>query len=84
MTQSSESAHTKPLRVQILQVEELDETTVRVTIAADDFSRPIFTVLKTALTDPGFLAMLAHGTNFLDTVYMTRRETAKDRMRRLL
>lgn len=77
-----ESAHTNPLRVQILNIEHIDDQTARVTISADDFSTPVFTVLKSALEDPGFLRMLAYGINFTDTVYTTRRETAKDRLRR--
>lgn len=77
-----ESAHTNPMRVQILSIEPISDTMVRVTIGADDFTRPVFTVPKLAVEDPGFLSMLAHGTNYRDTVYRTRRETAKDRLRR--
>jgi len=75
-------AHTDPLRVHILEIESLGDRYVRVTIAADDFTRPVFTVLKEALEDQGFLRMLAFGTNMHDTIYHSRRETAKDRTRR--
>lgn len=75
-------AFTDPLRVQILSIEDQGDGTVRVTISADDLSRPVFTVPKEAIEDPGFLPMLAHGTNYQQTVTTVRRESAKDRRRR--
>jgi len=75
-------AFTDPLRVQILSIEDQGDGTVRVTISADDFTRPVFTVLKEALESDGFLRMLAHGTNYQQTVTTVRRETDKDRRRR--
>lgn len=70
------------MRVQILSMEDVGDGTVRVTIGADDFTQPVFTVLKEALESDGFLRMLAHGTNYQQTVTTVRRETAKDRQRR--
>lgn len=75
-------AFTNPLRVQILSIEDKGDGTARVTISADDLSRPVFTVPKEAIEDPGFLRMLAHGTNYQQTVTTVRRESAKDRRRR--
>lgn len=75
-------AFTDPMRVQILAMEDMGDGTMRVTISADDFSTPTFTVLKEALESDGFLPMLAHGTNYQQAVTMVRRETARDRQRR--